>query len=132
MPQRASTYTARLQVSDRLHRWALATDPRIVRRLWPPPPTDLARPACPVCGVPVPDGEARGAAVELPPGPAREARAALAAGGPEALTPALPIEPGERWYLVCRSCLGDGHRPAHDRGRAVGPQALVDEVLGGR
>jgi hypothetical protein len=122
------TSQKRLCVYDRVRRWQAATDPRIVRRFWPVQRDGSRRPYCPVCGVTVPEGRASQVAVHLPPGPAREA---LAVGGLAALTPELPIEPGELWYSVCRACLQDRSRIQSDRWLPEWLRVLVDEALRG-
>jgi hypothetical protein len=61
--------------------------------------------------------------------PAGWAREALAAGGLEALTPDLPIEPGELWYLACLPCLAAGARTPDDLRLTERLEALVDEAL---
>lgn len=120
------TPEARRQVYARVRRWMAATDPRIVQRFWPAQPDGSRRPWCPVCGVTLPDGRPSQVALRLPAGPAREA---LAAGGLEALTSALPIEPGELWYSVCLSCRQDRPRTYSDRWLSERLDTLVEEAL---
>ena len=112
------------QVLDRVQRWATVTDPRIVRRLWPAPPDGPQPTVCPGCGGAMPDGmlvTLNQPAASLPAGPAHRARAA---GDVEALTPGLPIEPGELWCVVCLSCL-------ERRGRSEHLLGLVAQALRG-
>jgi hypothetical protein len=113
-------------VLDRVRRWAAATDPRIVRPLWPAQPDGAQRALCPGCGVLLRDGMlitlnqlARSFPPGPPPGPVYQA---LATGDLEALRPALPIEAGELWCVVCLSCLEDRALPERLHG-------LVDEAL---
>ncbi len=117
----------RLQVYARLRRWVLVTDPRIVRRFWPAPSDDSRHPRCPVCGVTQLHPESLQAALQLPAG--RRASRALAAGGLEALTAAVPIEPGELWYLVCRACLQTGPRTHRAQWLPERLQTLIEEAL---
>ncbi len=122
-----STLETRLQVYHRLRRWVLVTDPRIVRRFWPAPSDASRPPRCPVCGTTQLHREALQAALQLPAG--RRASQALAAGGLAALTPEIPIEPGELWYLVCHACLQTRSRPHCARWLSERLQTLIDEAL---
>jgi hypothetical protein len=112
------------QVLDRVQRWAAATDPRIVRRLWPAPPDGAPHTVCPGCGGTMPNGQLvtlNQPAAALPAGPAHQAPAAADV---EALTPGLPIEPGELWCVVCLPCL-------ERRGLSEHLLGLVDQALRG-
>jgi hypothetical protein len=122
-----SALKTRLQLYDRLRRWVFVTDPRIVRRFWPSPSDASRPPRCPVCGTTQPHRESLQAALQLPAG--RRASQALAAGGLEALTAAVPIEPGELWYLVCLACLQTGPRTHSARWLPERLRTLVDEAL---
>jgi hypothetical protein len=97
------------QVLDRVQRWATVTDARIVRRLWPAQPDGAQHALCPGCGGTMPDGgmlvTLNQTASDLPAGPAYQA---ITAGDVEPRTPALPIEAGELWCVVCFPCLDGG------------------------
>ena len=113
----------------RLQRWAAATDDRIVQRLWPRQPDGAERALCPICGVILRDGmliTLNQWTRYFPTGPAQQA---LIAGDVEALTPALPIEPGELWCVICLPCLEDRRQTPTDRGLWERLQALVDEAV---
>jgi hypothetical protein len=123
----AHTRKTCLQVYNRLRRWVLVTDPRIVRRFWPSPSDASRPPRCPVCGVTQLHRESLQAALQLPAG--RRASQTLAAGGLEALTSEIPIEPGELWYLVCHACLQTRSRAHSARWLSERLQTLIDEAL---
>jgi hypothetical protein len=122
-----STRKTRLQLYHRLRRWVLVTDPRIVRRFWPSPSDASRPPRCPVCGTTQLHRESLQAVLQLPAG--RRASQAFAAGGLEALTAEVPIEPGELWYLVCLACLQTGPRTRCARWLPERLRTLVDEAL---
>jgi hypothetical protein len=119
-----------MQVYDRLRRWVLATDPRIVRRFWPAPADGGApesiRPFCPVCGVTLRPGEPIQVAIQIPGGRASEA---LDAESLMTLLTDLPIAPGELWYTVCRPCLVDRPRALRDPWLTERLEALVEAAL---
>ena len=123
----AYTCKTRRQVYDRLRRWVLVTDPRIVRRFWLAPSDASRPPRCPVCGTTQLHRESLQAALQLPAG--RRASQAFAAGGLEALTSEVPIEPGELWYLVCLACLQVCPRTHSARWLPERLRTLVDEAL---
>ena len=117
------------QVLDRVRRWAAATDLRVVERLWPAQPDGAQQALCPGCGALLRDGmliTLNQMAAYVPAGPAYRA---LAAGDIEALTPDLPIEPGEIWCVVCLPCL-EGRTLALD-GLGVAERLfdLIDEAF---
>jgi hypothetical protein len=116
-------------VFKRVVRWASATDPRIVRRLWPRQSTGAQHALCPSCGGTMPDGmlvtlNRMGSYCLV--GPAYQA---LASGDLEALTTDLPIEPGELWCVVCLPCLEAGAPTRNSGGLSEQLLALVDEAI---
>jgi hypothetical protein len=119
----------RARVLDRVHRWAVATDRRIVEGLWPRQPDGAARALCPGCGVILRDGmliTLDQMATYFPAGPAQ---LALAAGDVESLTPGMPIEPGELWCLVCLPCIEDCRQTPSDPWLSERLLGLVDAAL---
>ena len=131
LPVLVDSARLRARVYSRLHRWADATDPRIVRRLWLRQPYGAKRALCPSCGAILRDGMLvtfNQIAGLYPAGPAYQA---LAAGDVQALTPELPIEPGELWCIICLPCLEDYRQSPDDPWLSERLQALVDEVLQG-
>ena len=124
---RAETPKARMRIYDRMRRWVEATDPRIVRRFWPARPDGSVGPYCPACGLILQQGEPIQTAIHLPSGRARDA---IRAVGLEALTPDMPIEPGELWYTICLRCL-QGHLQSPDENDGLPEllEALADEAL---
>jgi hypothetical protein len=112
---RGDTPEARRGVLARGHLWLQQADARIVRRFWVLE-AGIVYPICPGCGLTLRD-EAQGqVGLELPAG---RAQTALKAGGLEALTLDLPIEPGELWYTTCHACLA---------GRAVAPEKMGTRI----
>jgi hypothetical protein len=129
LPILVDSIDLRVRAYDRLDRWTATTDLRVVRRLWPRQPGDAGRALCPGCGVTLRDGmliTLNQMADYLPAGPAQQA---LAAGDAEALTPALPIEPGELWCVVCLPCMEDYRQTPSDPWLSERLLALVDEAL---
>ena len=126
---RVDTADGHPQVLDRVQRWATVTDPRIVRRLWPAQPDGAQHALCPSCGGTMPDGmlvTLNRTTARFRAGPAQRA---LAVGNLEALTAALPIEPGELWCVVCLPCLDGQARRVDGLGLTERLHALVDEAL---
>ena len=119
-----------MQVYDRLRRWVLATDSRIVRRFWPAPADgggpESVRPFCPACGVTLPPGEPVQVAIHNPGGRASDA---VDAESLMARLTDLPIGPGELWYTVCRPCLVDRPRTLRDPWLTERLESLVEEAL---
>jgi hypothetical protein len=119
------------QVLERVQRWATVTDPRVVRRLWPVQPAGAQHALCPSCGETMPDGmlvTLNQLATSLQTGTVQQV---ISAGDVEALTPALPIEPGELWCVVCLPCLEAGARTLHGRGLSKHLLTIVDAALRG-
>jgi hypothetical protein len=119
------------QVLERVQRWATTTDPRVVRRLWPAQPDGAQHALCPSCGGTMPDGmlvtlNHRVTGLKTSP-----IQRVIAAGAVEALTPALPIEPGELWCVVCLPCLEAGARTLYGRGLSKRLLTIVDVALQG-
>jgi hypothetical protein len=122
---RPETPKARMRIYDRMRRWVIETDPRIVRRFWPARPEGSVGPFCPVCGLTLEQDEPVQTAIHLPPGRARDA---IRTGGLEALTPDMPIESGELWYTICLRCLQQ--RPgSQEDGLLELLEAVADEAL---
>jgi hypothetical protein len=112
-------------VLDRVQRWATVTDPRIVRRLWPAQPDGAQHALCPSCGGTMPNGmlvTLNQLAPYFPAGPAHEA---ITAGDVGALTPDLPIEPGELWRSDCTPS-STRHSAATDPSRSPRPSRHDD------
>ena len=119
---RVETTDGHAQVLNRVQRWAATTDSRIVRRLWRSQPGGAQHALCPSCGGTMPEGMLITLNQMTANRPLSPVHQALDAGDIEALTPELPIEPGELWCVVCLPCLEDSGLSAH-------LLALVDEAL---
>ena len=117
------------QVLNRVQRWATVTDPRIVRRLWPAQPDGAQHALCPSCGGTMPAGMLITLNQTTACSRAGPAQQALAVGNIEALTAAMPIEPGELWCVVCLLCLEDRARMLGGLGLTERLHALVAEAL---
>jgi hypothetical protein len=124
------TPVAGTQVYDRLRRWVLATDPRVVRAFWPAPADeggpDSVCPYCPVCGVTLQHGASIQVAIQIPGG--RDG-ATLDAEALMARLADLPIAPGELWYTVCRPCLLNRPGSLRDPWLTERLESLVDAAL---
>jgi hypothetical protein len=120
---------AHAQVLNRVQRWAAATDSHVVRRLWPAQPDGAQHALCPGCGGPLSDGmliTLNQTAGSVRAGPAQQA---LAAGDIGALTPELPLEPGELWCVVCLPCVEDYRQTPSEPWLSERLLGLVDAAL---
>ena len=117
-------------VLNRVQRWAAATDARVVRRLWPAQPDGAQHALCPSCGGTMPEGmliTLNRLAGCFRAGPAQRA---LAGGDLAALTPGMPIEPGELWCVVRLPWFEAGARTPDGGGLPEHLLAVVDAAIG--